>query len=244
MPKHQAGALEFEVALVSGRREELPGGVCLHVLGPSRYLVGKGVGGTDRRGVRIRSNSISAVISIIVGGSRLALLLGDIDCVGLKDLLEYCDDLRARILIYPHHGAGPGAMDAADYARTLLGAVNPNIVVFSIGREQYATPSPETIRTLRETLPNTRIVCTQLSQHCAPQLPTPAPTPPEPGLRARVHGWGMLRWNHRGPFGPLRFHPPPAASPHRLHPLPRSDGVMLAGQQTSHCDFQLASELL
>ena len=238
--RHQAGVLEFEVALVPGRAEELQGGVCLHVLGPSRYLVGKGVGGIDRRGVRIRSNSISAVISITVASSRLALLPGDIDGVGLNDLLESCDDLRARILIYPHHGAGPGAIDPADYARTLLGAVDPEIVVFSIGREQYATPSPATVQALRETLPNTRIVCTQLSQHCARQLPIPAPIHLSQAFaRGRVTG-RCCGGTIVVPLDHFRFHSSPAWSPHRLHPLPRSDGVMLAGQRSSPWGFQLA----
>ena len=176
--KHRAGALTFTVALVSGRAEELPGEVCLNVLGPSPYLAAKGPGGANRSGLQIRSNSISAVISITVAGSRLALLPGDLDRVGLEDLLENTEDqsLRAGILLYPHHGARPGAMDPADYARTLLRAVDPGIVVFSIGRGRFATPNRDTVHTLRETLPNTRIVCTQLSQHCAPRLPTAAPT--------------------------------------------------------------------
>lgn len=176
--RHRDGALTFDVALVSGKAEELPGEVCLNVLGPSPYLAAKGPGGAHRSRVRIRSNSISAVISITVAGSKLALLPGDIDGIGLKDLLENTEDrsLRARILIYPHHGSHAGTTDPDDYVRTLVRAVGPDIVVFSIGREQFATPSPDTVRNLRGTLPNTRIVCTQLSQHCAPRLPTAAPT--------------------------------------------------------------------
>ena len=175
--RHRAGALNLEVALVSGRTEELPGEVCLNVLAPSPYLAAKGPGSVNRSGVRIRSNSISAVISITVAGSSLALLPGDIDHVGLKDLLKNTEDqsLRARILLYPHHGARPGAMNPANYARTLLRAVEPDIVVFSIGREHFANPNPDTVHTLREALPNTRIVCTQLSKHCAPHLPTATP---------------------------------------------------------------------
>ena len=70
---------------------------------PVHIWPAKGPGSVNRSGVRIRSNSISAVISITVAGSSLALLPGDIDHVGLKDLLKNTEDqsLRARILLYP-----------------------------------------------------------------------------------------------------------------------------------------------
>ena len=173
----RAGSLEFSVGLTAGKTEELPGDVCLRVLGPSGYLAAKGVGSTHRSAGRIQTNSISAVISITVAGTTLAMLPGDLDSVGLHDLLEECQDLRASLLVYPHHGALPGgAMDPAEYARKLLLAVNPKLVVFSIGRGQYATPNPETVRALRETLPNARVVCTQLSEYCSKQLPDRLPT--------------------------------------------------------------------
>ena len=49
--------------------------------------------------------------------------------------------------------------------------MNPKLVVFSIGRGQYATPNPETVLAIRETVPDARIVCTQLSAHCAKEIP-------------------------------------------------------------------------
>ena len=142
-------------------------------LGPSQYLISKGAGGTHRSGGRIQSNSISAVIAITVAGSPLALLPGDVDGVGLRDLLEHDEDLHAPILVYPHHGGGAGpGMDPDEYGRALLGAVDPTLVVFSIGRGSYSMPKPETVRILRETLPSSRIVCTQLSEHCSAELRT------------------------------------------------------------------------
>ena len=168
----KAGSLEASLGLVAGETEELPGDVCLRVLGPSWYLAAKGAGSTHRSGRRIRTNSISAVISITVGGATLALLPGDLDGVGLADLMENGADIRASVLVYPHHGGRPGgSTEPGLYARTLIGAVNPKLVVFSIGRGQYATPNPETVLAIRETVPDARIVCTQLSEHCAKELP-------------------------------------------------------------------------
>ena len=75
---HRIGALQFSVGLVSGDGEEL-NGVEIRVLGPSRYLVGKGVGNVDQAGRKITSNSISAVIRVSVSGHHVAIVPGDID---------------------------------------------------------------------------------------------------------------------------------------------------------------------
>ena len=172
-----AGLLEAKPGLVAGEMEELPGDVCLRVLGPSVYLATKGVGGKDGSGRRIRTNSISAVISIAVAGDTLALLPGDVDGVGLDDLLENGIDIRASVLVYPHHGGRPsGSAEPGSYASTLLDAVNPKLVVFSIGRGRYATPNPETVRAVRDTALDVRIVCTQLSERCSAELPDEPPT--------------------------------------------------------------------
>ena len=115
----KAGSLEARLGLVAGETEELPGDVCLRVLGPSLYLATKGAGSKHRSGGRIQTNSISAVISITVGGATLALLPGDLDGVGLADLMENGTDIRASVLVYPHHGGRPGrSTEPGLYART------------------------------------------------------------------------------------------------------------------------------
>ncbi|MCY4213439.1 MAG: MBL fold metallo-hydrolase [Gammaproteobacteria bacterium] len=170
---HRVGQLHFQTSLAVGHEELFNGDVSLEVLAPSPYLTGKGPGGVDLDGRRIRTNSISAVIAIAVEGQRLALLPADLDSIGLSDLLRQDPDLRAPILVYPHHGGRPADMDPDDFARTLLQAVMPSQVFFSVGRGLYSTPNPRTITALRETLPDARIICTQLSEHCSRNLPQP-----------------------------------------------------------------------
>jgi len=98
---------KLEIGLSSGMNEKLSGDV--DVLGPGPYLAGKGPGSRYRSGEAITSNTISAVISVTVKGEKLALLPGDIDYIGLKDLKRQSQDLSAPILVYPHHGGGfPG----------------------------------------------------------------------------------------------------------------------------------------
>ncbi len=175
---HNAGRLEFRTELVSGHREELPGGVSVEVLGPSRYLATKGAGSTNRSRTRIHTNSVSVVIAISVGSSRVALLPGDIDGVGLDDLFRNLQqDIHSRILVYPHHGGSPGTgTTQKEHAKKLLSKVRPDLVIFSIGRGMYSTPNPDVVGQLRQLLPETRIVCTQLSEHCADQLPAVSST--------------------------------------------------------------------
>ena len=198
-----AGLLETSLGLVAGEIEELPGDVCLRVLGPSLYLATKGVGGRDGLGRRIRTNSISAVISIAVPGDTLALLPGDVDGVGFDDWLENGTDICASILVYPHHGVRPGgSAEPASYARTLLGGVNPRLVVFSIGRGRYATPNPDTVRAIREAA-DVRIGCTQLSRALCERTPRSACDPFVSSLRAWACEESLLRRNCRGSPGRL-----------------------------------------
>ena len=171
----RAGALEFKVGLAAGEREDLDD-VEVRVLGPSQYLVAKGVGGTNGFGRRISSNSMSAFIRVSVSGRPVAVLPGDIDRVGLDDLVGKVGDVRAPVLVYPHHGGRPGGAAVRPFAEKLLGAVSPVLVVFSFGRGRYGAPNPETVTVLRETMPNARIVCTQLSEHCAAALPRESPS--------------------------------------------------------------------
>ena len=172
----RSGELKFEVGLVSGMAEPLARDVRLDVLGPSRYLAAKGVGGSRRSASKIGSNTLSAVISIAVNDVRLALVPGDLDGVGLTDLLEKCEDIGAPILVYPHHGGFSGGMDPLKFADELLTAVSPELVVFSIGRGRHSTPNPGTVRKLRAKWPKARIVCTQLSEHCSKSLTPNSPT--------------------------------------------------------------------
>lgn len=164
---------QFDVGLTSGDREELAD-VEVVVLAPSPYLAAKGVGSTDREGRRIASNTMSAVVRVDAFGRSIALLSGDIDGVGLENLLAAVGDssaLRVPVLVYPHHGGRPGTADIGSFAERLLEATSPELVVFSVGRRRGGYPRPETVDALRGVSPEARIVCTQLSKDCSAGLP-------------------------------------------------------------------------
>ena len=168
--RHKAGEIIFDTKMTAGDREMF-GATTAIVAAPSPYLSAKGPGSADRLGRRISSNSISAVIRLCGTNGPIALLTGDLDSVGLDDLLRTEGACDAPILVFPHHGGGTGASDVQGYVDQLIARVQPRVVVFSIGRSRGGTPDPEIVRHLRQAAPDARIICTQLSRHCAKSLP-------------------------------------------------------------------------
>jgi len=171
------GELQFEVSLardVSGRFDQ--GDVRVEILGPSKYLAGRGPGSTDRQGRPLTSNSVSAVIRLTRKGVPIALLPGDLDEVGLDDLVANGVDAKAPLVVFPHHGGKGGTGDQTAFIQKLCAAIAPSTVVFSVGRGHQKHPLPAVILALRKNLKTVRVVCTQLNEHCATKIPTADPT--------------------------------------------------------------------
>lgn len=144
------------------------GNVCIEVLSPSPEQATAGVGGKTLYGNQtLTPNSLSAVLAIIHDSYRVALLAGDVDNVGLEDLLSQQTDLTASILVFPHHGGRPSGADAKAFAQKLCGLVSPKLILFSNERGRFATPRPEILEGLRLAVPNSYVLCTQLSKNCA-----------------------------------------------------------------------------
>ena len=173
--RHRAGTTKFDTTIRTGDSEVF-GMVTATAAGPSTYLAARGPGSTDRSGRKITSNSISVVIRLAVGASPIALLTGDLDMVGLDNLLSVGGAIDAPVLVFPHHGGGVGSSNVAGFVTNLVNSACPDVVLFSIGRGRKGTPDPQVVRYLRQAAPAARIVCTQLSQHCAKARPTFTPT--------------------------------------------------------------------
>jgi len=106
--------------------------VNVEVLGPNPYIATRGPGSTDRKGRRLDSNSISAVIRLSYKDNPFALLPGDIDRVGLDNILEEEINMQARLTVFPHHGGKPGNSNTKEFTRMFCEKVKPSIVIFSI----------------------------------------------------------------------------------------------------------------
>ena len=114
---------------------------------------------------------MSVVIGLVHEDYRVAMLAGDIDEVGLSSLMEEDRDLRADILIFPHHGGRPGPADSGKFAYLLCSLIQPKVILFSFDRNRFNNPREEVIQGVKTASPNTYILCTQLSKRCATQLP-------------------------------------------------------------------------
>lgn len=147
------------------------GQVNIEILAPTPEIAMSGAGGEDLEGRRLTSNSVSAVIGLIHNSYRVAILAGDIDEVGLNNLLQEYNDANSDVLIFPHHGGYPGGSDSRNFARLLCSLVRPKLVIFSIGRGRFGNPRREIVQSVRSVVPETHILCTQLSVNCAATIP-------------------------------------------------------------------------
>jgi len=159
----------------------------IEILAPTPEVAASGSGGYDLEGRPLAPNTMSVAARIVVSEVPLILFLGDLDDVGLDNLLAESPAPHARILVFPHHGGLPGRADGYEFARRVSQVVEPDTVIFSIGRGIYGTPRPEIIRGVLSVRPKVHIACTQLSQRCAANLP-PSPASHLAAAPARGRG--------------------------------------------------------
>ena len=143
----------------------------IEIAAPSTYLASRGAGSTDREGRSLDTNSLSAVIRLKYQNTAFALLPGDLDLVGLQNLLNDSREISAGILVFPHHGGRPGTNRVDEFVQSLLTAVQPNVTYFSIGRGKHSTPRTDIIKAIRQQIPSVHIACSQLSEHCEKNTP-------------------------------------------------------------------------
>ncbi len=149
-------------------------GVWLEVLGPSQDIAIRTADGRSPDGDKLTPNAMSAVVRVWAGDVPRLMVASDIDQVGLDDLLTNNADVTADVLLFPHHGGLPGRSSPEDFAESLAGAVAAQLVVFSIGRGRYGTPRPDIVAAVMRTVQGAHVACTQLSEHCAVELPSSA----------------------------------------------------------------------
>lgn len=143
----------------------------IEVLAPIPEIAMSGVGGQDLQERQLTSNCMSVVVGLVHNSHRVAILPGDIDEIGLHNLLEDRDDLEADILVFPHHGGGSGSGDDEQFAQMLCHAVKPKLIVFSIDRNHLVNPREGIIKGIKSVVPTAHIMCTQLSRRCAAHIP-------------------------------------------------------------------------
>jgi competence protein ComEC len=146
----------------------------LTVLHPSPELCLATTAGVHTDGRRVNANYMSAVVLVEHDGERICLLAADSDKYSLDLMLEEKTNLRAPVLIFPHHGGRAGQnTDNREFAKQLVSAVQPSLVLFSLGRGSHGTPRAEIVLGVREAMAGTvpYIACTQLSRNCCNDSP-------------------------------------------------------------------------
>lgn len=140
------------------------GEVRVEVLAPSPYIAARGPGSTDRKGRKLDSNSISAVIRLNYHNNPFSLLPGDIDKVGLDNLLEDKKNIQAWLVVFPHHGGKPGNSDCEEFTRIFCETVKPKIIIFSIGDNKNKFPREVVINTIHECIHDVQMYTTGSSE--------------------------------------------------------------------------------
>ncbi len=157
---HSGGALSVMRALpVAQLRSSLPVSSGIAQAAPYRIPCADG-GAWDWDGVRfeflhpamnryadpgVSANNLSCVLKVS-GHHGSALLAGDLEWRGEADLLSrHAEDLRARVLVVPHHGSKSSSTGA------FVRAVAPELAVFSVGyRNRFGHPRPEVVARYQE----------------------------------------------------------------------------------------------
>lgn len=169
--KSRLKKIVFEVNI----HDELPpinaGNIVTMPIGPSKYLITKGAGNTDRKGRKITSNSISSSFLIIYQDQPLVFLSGDIDQISLDEISYNGKVIKADVVVFPHHGGKIEEGNVVAFTNELIAATQPSTVIFSIGRRRFSNPRPEVVNAVKKSGLKTRIACTQLSEHCCADLP-------------------------------------------------------------------------
>lgn len=146
------------------------GEVSIEILAPGIGLSLGGAGSTDLLGNPLSSNSLSVVVRLVHKSHPVALITSDMDETCYRNLIQGLNnigDIKADLLIFPHHGGHTNSPDETLFAIELSQRVEPNKVFFSIGRGRYGTPREEIIRGIRLGRPSAHILCTQLSTNCS-----------------------------------------------------------------------------
>lgn len=107
-------------------------------------------------------NRSSACLRLRVGQS-VALVTGDIDLFGLTRIIrDYRMDVRAQMLVVPHHGGRiPGGADMLSWDE-VVGQVGPEVAVVSSGKSTVI--QEETFRPfIQRRIP---VVCTEITPAC------------------------------------------------------------------------------
>lgn len=148
--------------------EQIPvsSAVSLAVMSPTGAEILAGADGKIGK-TKYSANRLSVVIRVLHNSVGRVLLPADMDAAALEDILDANFDISSDVLVFPHHG-GHSNGDPSRFSTRLLEAVQPELVVFSLGHS-YSNPMPENIGPVLAS--DRRVCCTGLARPCEPGAP-------------------------------------------------------------------------
>jgi beta-lactamase superfamily II metal-dependent hydrolase len=146
------------------------GEVVVEVLSPPPEFALGGVGGFDLLGRKITSNSLSAVVGLTHKEHRIVVLSGDMDEIGLDNLLNHNNKCKTEILVFPHHGGLPGEYDPEQFALKIFDLHEPKVIVFSLDRKRFSNPNEKIVFGIQKRNPSVHLMCTEISNKCLDHL--------------------------------------------------------------------------
>lgn len=143
----------------------------LEVLGPDPDMVVTGVGSEDLGNRPMDANSMSIVLRLHHCDKPVAILAGDMDAIAFENIkLEKSNQLKASILVFPHHGGLAKKADGRAFALDVSTCIEPDLVFFSNGRERFNNPRKEIVHAVVEGS-GAHVACTQLCKSCSVENP-------------------------------------------------------------------------
>jgi len=138
----------------------------LEVLSPSPIDCLTGPGSQAFGGARLDANSMSVVLRLLHKDEKVALIAGDMDSKSLDFLKSEADCLKAKILIFPHHGGLPKGSNPKEFSKELCDLVLPELIIFSNSRNKHGNPRKEIIEGITNSSCSAALACTQMSNEC------------------------------------------------------------------------------
>lgn len=91
------------------------------------------------RDYRLASDNDGSLVLMVTVGERRILVTGDIEADGEGWLVASGLDLRADVLVVPHHGSNTSS------TAPLIEAVSPSVAVIPVGQNPYGHPHPDVL---------------------------------------------------------------------------------------------------
>lgn len=176
------GKMKVRTEIGDGMVDQLQqGAVRIEVVAPGIASRLSGAGGRTPQDAHASSNAMSVVLRLHHEYHPVMLVPGDLDNVGLADLVARAKEIDCDILLFPHHGGHIGhgstpdarVRNNATFAKTIVERSKPQLILFSIGRGHFSTPRPEIVKEIHTQSPACNIRCTQLSESCHLKPPGP-----------------------------------------------------------------------